>query len=44
MQDDALEQVVAIIKAEPHGGLSLTLYALVSPLKENEPQSKKLVS
>jgi hypothetical protein len=33
MQDDILEKVVEIIKADPHGGLSLKLYALVSTLK-----------
>jgi hypothetical protein len=33
MQDDILEKVVEIIKADPHGGSSLNLYALVSTLK-----------
>jgi len=33
MQDDTLEKVVEIIKADPHAGLSLNLYALVSTLK-----------
>ena len=33
MQDDILEKVVEIIKADPRGGLSLKLYALVSTLK-----------
>jgi hypothetical protein len=33
MQDDILEKVVEIIKTEPHSGLSLSLYALVSTLK-----------
>lgn len=33
MQDDVLDRVVEIIKADPHGGLSLNLYALVGTLK-----------
>jgi hypothetical protein len=33
MQNDALQKVVEIIKADPHGGHSLKLYALVSTLK-----------
>jgi hypothetical protein len=33
MQDDVLKRVVTIIEAEPHSGLSLNLYALVSTLK-----------
>jgi len=33
MQDDVLENIVEIIKADPHSGLSLNLYALVSTLK-----------
>ncbi|MGB5301061.1 MAG: hypothetical protein WBN48_20275 [Thiogranum sp.] len=33
MQDDVLENIVEIIEADPHGGLSLNLYALVSTLK-----------
>ena len=33
MQDDVLENIVEIIEDDPHGGLSLNLYALVSTLK-----------
>ena len=33
MQDDVLENILEIIEADPHGGLSLNLYALVSTLK-----------
>ncbi len=33
MQDDVLQQVVEIIKADPHSGAALNLYALVSTLK-----------
>jgi len=33
MQDDVLETVVKIIEADPHAGLSLKLYALVSTLR-----------
>ena len=33
MQDDILEKVAEIIKADPHSGRSLNLYALVSTLK-----------
>ena len=33
MQEDILQKVVEIVKADPHGGLSLNLYALVSTLK-----------
>jgi len=33
MQDDILEKVAEIIKADPHSGLSLNLYALISTLK-----------
>jgi hypothetical protein len=33
MTDDVLQQVVKIIEADPHSGLSLNLYALVSTLK-----------
>jgi len=33
MQQDILQTVVDIVKAEPHSGLSLNLYALVSTLK-----------
>jgi hypothetical protein len=33
MEDNTLQKVVEIIKAEPHGGPSLQLYALVSTLK-----------
>lgn len=33
MAEDVLQQVVALIKANPHGGASLNLYALISTLK-----------
>jgi hypothetical protein len=33
MQDDVLKKVVEIIEADPHAGLSLMLYALVSTLR-----------
>ena len=33
MSSDALRQVVDLIKANPHGGTSLSLYALVSTLR-----------
>lgn len=33
MSEGVLEQVVDLIKADPHGGASLNLYALVSTLK-----------
>jgi hypothetical protein len=33
MSEDVLQQVVELIKAEPHGGASLNLYALVSTLR-----------
>ena len=33
MTEDVLQQVVDLIKADPHGGVSLNLYALVSTLK-----------
>lgn len=33
MSEDVLQQVVDLIKADPHGGASLNLYALVSTLK-----------
>ena len=33
MTEDVLQQVVEIIKANPHGGTSLNLYALISTLK-----------
>jgi len=33
MHQDILQTVVDIVKAEPHSGLSLNLYALVSTLK-----------
>ena len=33
MSEDVLQQVVDLIKADPHGGVSLNLYALVSTLK-----------
>ena len=33
MSEDVLQQVVEIIKANPHGGTSLNLYALISTLK-----------
>lgn len=33
MQQDVLQQVVDIVRADPHSGLSLNLYALVSTLK-----------
>ena len=33
MPEDVLQQVVDLIKADPHGGASLNLYALVSTLK-----------
>ena len=33
MHDTVLEKLVEIIKADPHSGLSLNLYALVSTLK-----------
>jgi len=31
--EDILQQVVELIKANPHGGTSLNLYALISTLK-----------
>ena len=33
MPETVLQKVVDIIKADPHGGLSLNLYALVSTLR-----------
>lgn len=33
MSSDVLQQVVDLIKADPHGGVSLNLYALVSTLR-----------
>ena len=33
MQDDVLEKLVELIRADPHGSVSLNLYALVSTLK-----------
>ena len=33
MQEDVLNKVVDIVRAQPRSGLSLTLYALVSTLK-----------
>jgi len=33
MAEDVLQQVVDLIKANPHGGASLNLYALISTLK-----------
>jgi len=33
MSDTVLQDVVELIKADPHGGASLNLYALVSTLK-----------
>jgi hypothetical protein len=33
MGDDVLKKVVDIVKANPHSGLSLNLYALVSTLR-----------
>jgi hypothetical protein len=33
MSSDILQQVVDLIKANPHGGVSLNLYALVSTLR-----------
>ena len=33
MQQDVLQKVVDIVRAQPHSGLSLSLYALVSTLK-----------
>jgi hypothetical protein len=33
MADDVLQQVVELIKANPHAGTSLNLYALISTLK-----------
>ena len=33
MPNDVLQKVVDIINADPHGGVSLNLYALVSTLK-----------
>ena len=33
MHQDVLQKVVDIVRAQPHSGLSLTLYALVSTLK-----------
>lgn len=33
MTQDVLQQVVDLIQADPHGGVSLNLYALVSTLK-----------
>jgi hypothetical protein len=32
MSEDVLQQVVDLIEADPHGGASLNLYALVSTL------------
>ena len=33
MSQEALQQVVDLVKADPHGGASLNLYALVSTLR-----------
>jgi hypothetical protein len=33
MSDDVLQQVVDLVTADPHGGVSLNLYALVSTLR-----------
>jgi hypothetical protein len=33
MAEDVLQQVVELIKENPHGGASLNLYALISTLK-----------
>jgi len=33
MAEDVLQQVVELIKADPHGGASLNLFALISTLK-----------
>jgi hypothetical protein len=33
MSSDILQQVVDLVKANPHGGVSLNLYALVSTLR-----------
>ena len=33
MSETVLQKVVDIIKADPHGGLSLNLYALISTLR-----------
>jgi hypothetical protein len=33
MSRDVLQEVVGLIKADPHGGASLMLYALVSTLR-----------
>ena len=33
MAEDVLQQVVELIKTNPHGGASLNLYALISTLK-----------
>lgn len=33
MAEEVLQQVVELIKANPHGGASLNLYALISTLK-----------
>ncbi len=33
MQEDVLQQVVELVKANPHSGAALNLYALVSTLK-----------
>ncbi|MGD8674120.1 MAG: hypothetical protein PVF07_04530 [Thiogranum sp.] len=33
MSQEALQQVVDLVKADPHGGASLSLYALVSTLR-----------
>lgn len=33
MAEDVLQQVVELIKANPHGGASLNIYALISTLK-----------
>ena len=33
MHEEVLQKVVDIVRADPHGGLSLNLYALVSTLK-----------
>ena len=33
MAEDVLQQVVELIQANPHGGASLNIYALISTLK-----------
>ncbi len=33
MPDDVLQEVLDIVEADPHGGASLNLYALLSTLK-----------